>query len=821
MELVEGATLAERIKKGPLSFAEAVSIARQIADALAAAHDKGIVHRDLKPANVKITPDGTVKLLDFGLATMTAAALVNADDSATIAVSTSGVGVIAGTPGYMAPEQARGAQIDKRVDIWAFGVVFYEMLVGANPFAGETTTEVLAAVMRDEPDLSRVPVAARSVLRRCLEKDPKRRLRDVSDAMLLLDDASDAAPTEPAAVPPPGRSWLPWGIAAGLFVMLAGVVAMQLRTAPVSTTPVRFKFRLPEGVAFTQTAPFALSPDGRRLAFPAVSADGVPRVWVQDFADAEPRPLTEVQPNPLTLAWSPDGRQILYSHQNKLKRVDIGGSPPETIVDRLGAPALVGAVWLEDNTIVFGTATGVMKVPAAGGTPVPLTKTDPGKGELDLVLSALTGGNFLYERSGPPGARAVYIGSRDAAPEAQSAAPLLKTDMGALFAPKSAGADDGQLFFMRDTTLVAQPFNARTRELRGEPQTVATGVYFVGSPAMGLPYVAVSREGSVAYRTGTVADLARQLVWYSRDGERLGSVAERARFQTLRLSADASRLVVSQTELRTGNNADIWIIDVAGGGSNTRFTFGPEADVQPTWSPDGRFIAWAAVRNGQPGIYRKPANGAGDEELLYQFPKGSNGSIIVADWSAQGFLVYAFNADIFALPIGPGTTASRQPIAILQTSAREFGPDLSPDGRWLAYISDETGRQELFVRPFEPGASVAGGTAVTSGKWMVSNNGTLGLARWRGDGKELLFTDGDGNLMAVDVAADPLFHAGPPRRLFQLSRQFLAQAQNPGTLADITADGRRVLLAMPSEESTRPELSVVLGWQPARPSVHD
>jgi serine/threonine protein kinase len=817
MELVEGPTLAERIKRGPIPIDEALAIARQIAEGLSAAHEKGIIHRDLKPANIKITPDGTVKLLDFGLAKAAAVAAALPEEAATVALGLSSAGMIVGTPGYMAPEQARGQQVDKRVDVWAFGVVLYEMLTGATLFRGDTTTDIMAAVVREDPDLTHVPPAVRPILRRCLEKDPKRRLRDIADAMLLLDGASEPTARVSDAQSVRSTSWWPWAVAAVLLVALLGVLTIHLRESVPELAAVRFKFSLPEGVTFTQTAPFAVSPDGRRLAFPAVGEDGVPRIWVHEFSQAEPQPLAEVQPNPLTLVWSPDSRHILYSHQDQLKRAEIGGGPP-AVLARLpgpGPPTLLGAAWFPDGTIVFGTNSGVMRVPVEGGAPAAITKPDTVAGEAHLVLGALPDGAFLYARSGALGARAVYIGSRDRTPDQQDQTALLKTDMGALFAPASPSSDEGHLLFMRESTLVAQRFNAGTRQLRGEAQPVAAGVYTLIGPTLGVPYVSASSQGTIVYRTGTISDLARQLVWYGRDGTLLGSVSDRARYQQMKLSPDGTRLAASQTEIKTGSNSDIWILDLASQ-TRTRLTFSPFPDAQPAWSPDGQSIVWAAIRDGRGGIYRKPANGAGDDELLYRFPE-KTGAVILSDWSSDGFLVFALAGDIFALPIGPGTDAKRAPIPLVQTPSREFGPDLSPDSRWLVYISDETGRQELFVQPFAPSARAAG--APLSGKWMVSSNGTLGLARWRGDSKELFFTSGDGALMAVDVdtTASRAFQSGPARQLFQLPRPFIVQTGTPGTLADVRSDGQRVLLAMPSEESTRPELSVILNWQPEAP----
>jgi Tol biopolymer transport system component len=809
MELVEGTTLAERIKRGPIPLAEALDIARQIADGLAAAHDKGIVHRDLKPGNIKITPDGTVKLLDFGLA-KAAAAAVAPEDAATMAMSMTGAGMIAGTPGYMAPEQARGQMIDRRADIWAFGVVLYEMLTGAAMFPGETTTDILAAVVREEPDLTRVPASIRPVLRRCLEKDPKRRLRDIGDAMLLLDGAAALGAAEPAVPARLRSATVPWAVAAVLLVGLVVVSVWAIRRPAPVTNPVRFKFSLPEGVTFTQSAPFAVSPDGRHLAFPAIGPDGVPRLWVHDLGQAVPRPITDVQPNPIALVWSPDSRSVLYAHQNRLKRADIGGGTPQVVVDT--PVAFIGGAWYSDGTIVFGTEEGVVKVPAGGGPLEALTKADPALDELHMVYGGLPDGRFLYTRGGAQGTRNIYVGSVDETPEEQDVTPLLKTDMGAFYMPSPAASDEGHLLFLRESTLVAQAFDAGERRLSGDPVSVADQVFALTGSNVGVAYISASNQGTLVYRTGTISDLARQLAWFSRDGKALGTVGERARYVQLKLSPDGTRLVASQTELTTGSNADIWITELAGGGS-TRFTFAGEADLQPTWSADGRSIAWVGVRAGKTGIYRKPADGAGDDELLYAFADGTTG-IILSDWSSDGFLVFAAGGDIFALPTGQGTVASRVPIPLVQTKAREFGPDLSPDSRWLVYISDESGRQELYVQPFAPGARRQGAAPVT-GKWMVSSDGTLGLARWRGDGKEMFFVSAEGELMSIDVTATPVFKASPPRRLFQLLRPFLGQTQTPGALADITRDGQRLLLAMPSQESTRPELSVILNWQTA------
>ncbi len=805
MELVEGPTLAERLKKGPVPLDQALGIARQIADALEAAHDKGIVHRDLKPANIKITPAGTVKLLDFGLARAAAAAAAVPDDAMTVAMSMA-LGSIVGTPGYMAPEQARGQQVDKRADIWAFGVVLYEMVTGTTLFQGDTTTDIMAAVVREEPDLARAPAPVRPLLRRCLEKDPKKRLRDIGDAMLMLDGHGEALVAE-APTPRGGRLlWIAGGAAALAATALAVVSLVHFRETPPPRNPLRFTIRLPQGVTFTQIAPFAISPDGRKLAFPAVGAEGSPRVWVQGLDAAEPRPLADVSPNPSVMAWSPDSRFVLFSHDQKLKRVDAeGDGPVQTMFAPEEGPPL-SAAWHPDGTLVVSTLAGLLKVENGGaGAAAPVTRTNPG--ELQAVLGFLPGTrDFFYTRSGPIGSRRIFIGSLDAAPEDQAEEAVLATDLGAMFVPGRDASADDRLLFMRDGALMAQRFDLDTRQLAGDPQPVAEEVFFSIGPTSGYGYYSASAEGTLVYRSGTIAGLARQLAWFGRDGRPLGTMDEWARFQQLKLSPDSTRLVASRTELETGNNADLWITDLETQ-TNTRLTFGGGAHVQPTWSPDGSHVAWASVREGVGGIYRKRADGAGAEELLYRFPTPM-GAVIVSDWSRDGeYLVLARGGDIFALPIGPKTDSTRQPIAIVNTPAREFGPDLSPDSRWLAYVADNNGRQQLYVEPFAPGGQGPG----SGGKWMVSP-WTLGMARWRGDGKELLFVNADGALMSVDVGAGAAFDGSSPRALFTLPRPFLVQTGNPGTLGDISHDGQRVLLAMPSELSTRPELTVLVNW---------
>ena len=803
MELVEGPTLAERIKQGAIPLAEAIELARQIADGLEAAHEKGIVHRDLKPANIKITPTGTVKLLDFGLAKAdgpwTSAASI--EEPPTMTVAASGGGMILGTPAYMAPEQARGRNVDKRADIWAFGVILYEMLTGQKVFEGETLTDVLASVMRQAPDLARVPVQVRPMLEKCLEKDPKKRLRDIGDAMLLLT-ATPATTTGGASSKTP--TLLLGGVAAALALALGGLSYVHFRETLPAPSVVRFQLGLPDNVRFTQLGVSTISPDGRKVAFAAYGADGNPRVWVRSFDSAEATPLAEAGINQLTFPffWSPDSRFIAFDQGGRLKKIAADGGAPQVIAEPktpVGGQWVLGGSWNRDNVIIIGTTDGIMRVSADGGALTPVTAL--GKDELAHRLPAFLpdGRHFVYLRGAAPDTRFIAVGDLNSAPATQSSVPVLKTDLGAHVVPT---APDGslKLLFQLDATVMAQDFDSQTLTLTGEPVAVVDQVMNV--TGAGLGYFSASNTGTLVYRS--LATDQRQLTWFNRDGQVLGTPGERAPYGIVKVSPDGTKAaVVLNVDLRVQPpNTDIWIVDLIKGGS-TRLTFDPASDTQPVWSPDGKWIAWQSNRNKQLGLFRKAADGSGDEERLSTSEVLSN----LTDWSHNGYLIFASMGDLWALPAEPDATGKRTPVAVVKSPANEFGAYVSPDNRWIAYITNETGQQELFVQRF----ALGGGT--TAGKWLVSTRGTMGMARWRGDGKELMFVNGDGAIVTVDVAPGPAFRAGAPNRLFQLPLELLGLSPNRGTLVDVTRDGQRLLLIMPVLESAQRELGVILNWQ--------
>jgi eukaryotic-like serine/threonine-protein kinase len=812
MELVEGES-----PKGPLPLDDALEICRQIALALEAAHEKGIVHRDLKPANIKVTPSGTVKVLDFGLAkinSLTPASGGNPEESPTISMHATQAGMILGTACYMAPEQAKGKSADKRADIWAFGVVLHELLTGQRLFRGETVTDTLAAVVLTQPKLEDIPFQVRRMLKRCLEKDPQRRLRDIGDAMALLEEAP-ASSSAPVIVAPPPRSVLSrvaWPIAFGVSLLAAAALAfVHFRETPPVAETVRFKAALPENVNFTASGISAISPDGRKLAFSAAGSDGVPRVWIRslDSLVAQPLPGAETVPLLAVLGWSPDSRFVVFQGDGKFKKIDTSGGPALPLFD---APTEVtGGSWNRDGVILFEMDNRILRVSASGGNPTLVVPIPPSGEGVGFPSFLPDGRHFLYLRNGSGKAEVsgIYVGALDVKPEQQSAQRLMEGGSQPLYA-LSSDSKSGYILILRQGTLMAQPFDPARLQLQGEPIPVAEQVASLNS----LGHYSVSDSGALAYRTGTTRGIDMQLSWFDRAGKATLTAAEPSRSGAVKVSPDGKRAALVRTDPQ--NNADIWIVDLLTGASN-RLTFDPALDSNPLWSPDGSQIVWESMRGGSWGIYRKASDGSGNDELLYKSP--GTGSFALTDWSRDGrFILFHASTppaktDIFALPIGPGTSADRQPIPVIQTPAGELGGYVSPDCRWIAYMSDESGREEVYVQAFNPGSK--SGSAPVSGKWMVSK-GSVGMARWRSDGKELVFISAGGAIMSVDVTADSVFHASPPKLLFQFPSYALALGgTTPGARMDATRDLQRFLVTVPALSNSRQELTVVLNWQAA------
>ena len=779
MEYIEGES-----PKGPLPLEEALRIARQIADALEAAHEKlkPIIHRDLKPANIKIKPDGLVKVLDFGLAKMHEPP---GEDGDTVPMGLTEAGTILGTPAYMSPEQALGTPADKRADIWAFGVVLYELLTGERLFKGRDMGEILVAVVKEEPSLDKVPAKVRRLLKSCLEKDPRQRLQAIGDWRLLLEDAPP-----PAAQTAPSPSRLGWVAAVVVLALaLAALAFVHFREKPAAApNPVRFQ--IPVGVA-ARNVEFEVSPDGRKLAFIAQgAADGMSRVWIRslDSLEAHPLPGTESAVF-LPIFWSPDSRYIGFGTRNKLMKIDIAGGPAQTVCDVFdGNP--VGGSWNRDGTIIFGTNAGrrsIMRVSAGGGTASPLTTLDDSRSEIthNQPVFLPDGRHFIYlRRSRTPEYGGVYIGSLDAKPEAQSLNRLAPTGSSPEYSP-SPGGGVGWLLFLRDGTLVAQPFDRTRLELADEPIPVAEQV----GTFIDRSFFSASENGVLVYRNAVRAvDL--QLTWQDRNGKTLGTVGEPGLYAVL--SPDGKKAVVTREESNALNH-DLWMLDLARGGAS-RFTFAPLRNDYPVWSPDGSRIIFTSNREGPANLYEKPADGSKDEELVLKSAENK----IPTSWSRDGrFLLYTAadpktKNDLWVLP-DPGTPGS-QPKPFLRTEFNEVQGAFSPDGRWVAYVSDESGRNEVYVRGFPAG-----------GKWLVSQGGGS-KPEWRTDGKELFYSAPEGTEMSVDVIAGAAFQAGAPKPIFRLP---------PGATAlAIDGDGQRILVSTPTgEQATQPPFTVILNWQ--------
>jgi len=807
MELAEGPTLADRIAQGPIPVEEALRIAKQMADALEYAHEHGIIHRDLKPANVKVAADDTVKILDFGLAKAMETDLSAADiaNSPTLSHMATQAGVLLGTAAYMSPEQAKAKPVDRRADIWAFGCVLYEMLTGKMAFCGETVTDALAAVLKNEPDWSQLPAATpphvRVLLGRCLQKDVRRRLQAMGDARIALDEVLSGAPTPGVAVPL-RRRVIPWALGL-LAVAIAGFAGWILKPAPEPppTEPVRFQIALPEQqMTLAPTGAFALSPDGRQLAFAASGSDGVQRIWVRALGSLEARPLPGSE-SPLfpPFFWSPDSRFIAFDAGGKLKKIPVSGGPAETICDLSGrAP---GGSWNRDGVIIFGTNTGgLMQVSAAGGLASPLTTLDPSRRETTHAFPSFLpdGRHFIYlRRSSTPENTGVYVGSLDAKPEEQLSKPLVETQSGSVYVP-SVDADSGQLLIVRDGTLLAQPFDARRLELAGDAVTLAEGL----GTFFNFAFFSASTNGVLVYRAG--GGSSQQLSWYDRQGKALGTAGEPANlFFTVDLSPDGTHAAVSRIDA-LDQNRFVWLLDFSRG-TSTRFTFGSASAVDAVWSPDGSRIIFASGPDGAYNLFQKLVSGARDEELLLKSPEGK----LPTSWSRDGrFLLYTTvgtkaKNDLWVLPL----EGDKKPFPFLRTDFNEDNGRFSPDARWIAYVSDESGHREIYVRPFSPDSN--GTASGAGGKWLISNAGGTN-PRWRGDGRELYYIAPDGKLMAVEVTTNPVFRVGVPKVLFQAPPlvSYLSFSQ-----WDVTADGKRFLLPAPTAQSAQVPFTVVLNWQ--------
>jgi eukaryotic-like serine/threonine-protein kinase len=797
LELVEGPTLADRIAGGRLPMGEALPIARQIADALECAHEAGIVHRDLKPANIKVREDGTVKVLDFGLAKLAepagAVSSVQLTQSPTITTpAMTAAGLILGTAAYMSPEQARGKPADKRSDMWAFGCVLYEMLTGKRAFAGEDVADTLANVLKTEPDwtaISRqVPLPVSRLVRRCLEKDRTRRLDSAVAARLDLDEARETR-SQPAPAPASwARERIAWAAALAVMTLIAAVTVMRVRQGPGAA-------HLPELRLDIVTPPtddpfsFALSPDGRRVVFLATYS-GISRLWLRslDAVTAEPLPGTDGARYPF---WAPDSRSVAFFTNQALERIDLGASRPRVLAP-VGSGR--GGTWGADGIILFAPSGGpLFRVSASGGEAVAVSKIDPPRVRSHRFPSFLPGTRtFLFYATGSDDASGIYLGALDS-PDVRR---LTAADSAGVFMPP------GSLLYVRQGALVSRPFDQTRGTLGDEAVTIADPVGADEAQKVGA--FSASSDGLVIYRA--VASIRSQLAWFDRTGKQVGTIGgpEDSLLASPKLSPDARQVAVTRT---VQGNQDIWLLD---GVRSSRFTSDLATDTGAVWSPDGARIAFTSTRRGIQDIYVKPSNNVRAEVPLLEGPFAKP----VDDWSRDGrFILFhqiepASARDLWVLPIDgdrPG-----QPFVFLRTRFDETGGRFSPNGEWVAYESNVSGQWEIYLRAFS--ADVASSIATSSGGQQVSTSGGI-QPQWRHDGTELYYIAPGGALMAAPIATTrSRITIGTPFTLFQ------TRIVGNGTFVsglngnyDAAADGRFLINVMGSDATVMP-ITVLQHW---------
>ncbi|HVE65611.1 MAG TPA: protein kinase, partial [Thermoanaerobaculia bacterium] len=793
MELLEGETLADRLAHGPLPLHEVLTYGAQLADALGLAHAAGVVHRDLKPGNIMITKSGA-KLLDFGLAKVEQAPLIDVE-GATQQKPLTREGTILGTFQYMAPEQLEGEEADARTDIFALGAVLYEMATGRKPFAGKSQASLIAAILDATPppvsSLSPMtPPALDRVVKTCLEKDPDDRFQTAHDVRLQLEwiaeGGSQAGVAAPVAARRKSRERTAWTVAAVLALATAGRAVAYLRPdTSIAQRVVRSTILPPETNVYRfvgiGAGPVAVSPDGLALTFVATDASEKSVLWVRplDTSIARALPGTDGASYPF---WSPDSRFLGFFAGGKLKKIDVAGGPPSTICDAADAR---GGTWSRDGVIVFEPhfRLPLSRVAATGGKVSPVTSLDSARKETTHRWPHFLpdGKHFLYfsgsHSTGPESELdAIFVGSLDGAERPKL---LVNARSQGIYAA-------GRLLFARQNTLLAQPFDVATLTLEGNAVPIAEKIQ--DDPGFFNAAFSASDRVLAYQESGGTAGFS-ELVWFDRTGKKLESVGEPADYWNPRLASDGRRVAFG-----IGDPGDLWIHDLSRR-VRTRLTFNPADDFAPIWSPDGTRIVFSSQRSGAGDLYWKLASGTGEEELL----ETSMRFKVPGSWSPDGRVVafYDFSQghpDIWLLSV-----SDRKKTRLMQGDFEKGNPEFSPDGRWLAYTSSESGRFEIYVQPF-PGPG---------GKWQVSSGGGQ-TPEWRSDGRELFYMSLDGKLMSVDVRAGSSFETGEPRVLFAVrpksspERQFAA-----------SKDGQRFLVNVPSSGQQSPPITLVQDWPAA------
>ncbi len=788
MECLEGEALAARLEKGPLRLAQVLQYGTEIADALDKAHRSGVMHRDLKPGNIMLTASGA-KLLDFGLAKLNAEVPLAAETLTEMAAGDRKLtekGTILGTFRYMAPEQLEGKEADARTDIFAFGVVLYEMATGKPAFSGKSKASLIAAILeRDPPPISSLqsmaPPALDHVVERCLAKDPDERWQTARDLTYELKwiaggGAQAGLPLESIA-----RSknynrvrWILVGVLSLTVLALSTVLRQRVSPSPA---PVQFLVLPPENSYINAAARAAVSPDGRQLAFVAADSTGKGVLWVRSLDSLTARSLagTDGAARPF---WSPDSRWIGFFARSTVKKIDITGGPPISIASALAGN---GGTWNRDGVIVFGTgATRLLyRVSSAGGEVVPLTKREeavPGGRHGPYFLP--DGNHYLYDAPQAGTGRAVYVASLD-------------SDTGKLLVQGAAypAYQQGYVLYLRGTTLIAQPFDEKRLEIIGRASTLAEHVQ---------SYSASQTGAVLAYWTGVGSD-EPQLAWFDRKGNRVGTLGEPVSQVNIRISPDGSKVAAEIDDpLVSDLNSDIWLYDVLRG-VKTRLTSGPGSARTPCWSPDGRHIVFGSNRKGHFDLYEKAIDGSGNEELVFE----SETSKVCQSWSPDGqLLLYltipgdsSARRELWTLPL----FGDRKPAPYLQTGFDVTGGRFSPDGEWIVYESNESGKSEVYVSPFP----------ASGGKLVVSTSGGS-RPIWRRDGQEIFYLGPGGELMAAKVNRNGSALAiDVPRALFQAHTESFLPSY------DASADGQRFLVVTATQQKLPSPITLVANWDAA------
>jgi serine/threonine protein kinase/Tol biopolymer transport system component len=792
LELVEGDTLAARIARGPLPLDEALDIAGQIAEALEAAHGKGIVHRDLKPSNIKIDPNRRVKVLDFGLAKImslgTGGAGMDLSKSPTLTAAQTDYGAILGTAAYMSPEQARGKEVDRRADIWAFGCVLFEMLTGRQAFPNkETAADTLASILVNEPDWQALPAGTpakiRTLLERCLRKDERRRWADIANVRVeLLEalterEASTIAAAAPAVAPSRRREIVSAALALLFLVTSAAVLWLIFRPEP-ATPPLRMEIIPPAGANNWTFSQAELSPDGRKLAFLA-TREGKKLIWVRPL-DSSDQALPSTEGAGDGIFWSSDSQFIGFSAEGKLKKAPADGGPAQVIANLPTTGAYVGA-WNADGVVLLGSETAqggpLLRVSASGGQTAPLTELDKSRKEIAHAYpSFLPDGQhylFLARTSDPQNPAAAYVGDLDS--KDRRSLPGIASE-----AKYSA---TGHLVFIRDGALMAQQFDAKQLELSGEAFPIADA-FVPARTAISGPF-SVSARGELAYYVPTAGGaiaLNTDLTWYDRKGKSLGVAGTSGEYANPELSPDGKFVAFGR-----GSPSDIWVLDI-GKGLTSRLTSDPAADTYPKWSPDGRTIAFTSDREGTGNLYTRVVGVVGSDKVLFKDDMAKS----LCDWSRDGkYLAYVANGDVWALPLS-GELSGGKPVRVTETAFTEYYAQISPDSRWIAYDSNETGRREAYIQSFpQPGF-----------KQQVSTAGGM-MPRWSRDGRELYYFTIPPNWVVAAASTKPAgasLDIGAPVPLVM---------RPTGATRDysVSADGRFLLQVPPGSSDSRGALA--------------